>query len=267
VTEERGLSLAALGFLELDPPALLDAAAGAGFSSVSLRTWPAIPAGAEYPLLEGSRLGVATRERMDATGVRILQIELVSLAREVEIESYRPVLEGSAALGAARVVACGDDDDVVVVERLAELCDRAAELEMSVDVEFMPFRRLATLQQALAVVASAARENAYVMIDALHLFRSGGSVAEVAVAPRTRIGVCQLCDAPLRIPAPDRLATEARELRLLPGDGELPLRDLLGALPDGVPLAAEVPNPALFGALPAPDRARLVHRAMSTLLR
>jgi sugar phosphate isomerase/epimerase len=267
MTKQRELSLAALGFLELDPPALLDVAGAAGFSSVSLRTWAAVPGGPEYPLLEGEPLGRRTREWIDATGVGILQVELVSLARDVEIESYRPVLEGGAALGAERVVACGDDNEVVVVERLAELCDRAAELEMSVDVEFMPFRRLATLQQALAVVASAARANAHVMVDALHLFRSGGSLAEVAVAPRSRIGVCQLCDAPLRTPAPDGLATEAREHRLLPGGGELPLRDLLAALPDAVPLAAEVPNPRLFGALPAVDRARLIHRATSTLLR
>ena len=41
MTDERGLSLAALGFLELDPPAMLDVAAEAGFSSVSLRTWAA----------------------------------------------------------------------------------------------------------------------------------------------------------------------------------------------------------------------------------
>ncbi|MSO96138.1 MAG: sugar phosphate isomerase/epimerase [Thermoleophilia bacterium] len=266
MNEPRELSLAALDFLELGPPAFLDVAAGAGFSSVSLRTWAAVPGGLEYPLLEGGRLSDATRERMDATGVTILQIELVSLARDVEIESYRPVLEGGAALGAGRVVACGDDEDGVVVERLAELCDRAAELGMSVDVEFMPFRDLATLPQALDVVARAERDNACVMVDALHLFRSGSSVASVAVAPPSRIGVCQLCDALLAAPAPDLLATEAREQRLLPGDGELPLRDLVQALPAGVSLAAEVPNRVCFAGMPPADRARLVYQATSALL-
>lgn len=267
MTGPPDLSLAALGFLELDPPALLEVAAEAGFSSVSLRTWAAVPGGPEYPLLEGGRLCELTRERIDATGVAILQIELVSLARDVEIESYRPVLEGGAALGAARVVACGDDEDGVVAERFAELCDLAGELEMRVDVEFMPFRRLATLPQALAVIARADRDNACVMVDALHLFRSGGSVGEVATAPRSCIGVCQLCDAPLVGPTEDELASEARALRLLPGDGELPLRDLLGALPDGVVLAAEVPNHRLFAGLSPAARANLAYRATSDLLR
>lgn len=265
MTEERGLSLAALGFLELDPPTMLDVAAEAGFSSVSLRTWAAVPGGQEYPLLEGGRLSGMTEERMAATGVGILQIELVSLARNVEIESYRPVLEGGAALGARRVVACGDDEDGVVTERLAELCDLAAELGMSVDLEFMPFRRLATLPQALEIVARADRENAQVMVDALHLFRSGGSAADVAAAPSTRIGVCQLCDAPIVGPADAELASEARERRLLPGDGELPLRDLLAALPGGVSLAVEVPNQLLFADLQPVDRARLAYGATATL--
>lgn len=265
MTKRRELSLAALGFLELDPPALLDVAAAAGFSSVSLRTWPAVPGGAEYPLLEGSRLSRLTRERLHATGVGILQIELVSLARDVEIEQHRPVLEGGAALGARRIVACGDDEDGIVVERLAELCDLGAEFGMSVDLEFMPFRPLATLPQALAVLERADRDNACVMIDALHLFRSGGGVADVAAAPGSRIGVCQLCDAPLVGPARDR-ATEAREHRLLPGDGELPLRDLLAVLPGGVSLAAEVPNSRLFAGLEPAARATLLHRATAVLL-
>jgi sugar phosphate isomerase/epimerase len=266
VTRPPDLSLAALGFLELDPPALLDVAAEAGFSSVSLRTWAAVPGGPEYPLLEGGPLSEGTRKRMDATGVGILQIELVSLARKIEIESYRPVLEGGAALGAARVVASGDDEESVVVERLAQLCDVAGELGMSVDVEFMPFRRLATLTQALAVVARTDRDNARVMVDALHLFRSGGSVAEVAAAPRSRIGVCQLCDAPLVGPDEAAFATEAREHRFLPGDGELPLRDLVNALPGGVPLAAEVPNGVLFAGVSPADRAKLAYQAASAVI-
>ena len=89
MTDERGLSLAALGFLELDPPAMLDVAAEAGFSSVSLRTWAAVPGGQEYPLLEGGRLSGMTEERMDATGVGILS--------STHLPSSRPRVEARVA--------------------------------------------------------------------------------------------------------------------------------------------------------------------------
>lgn len=266
MTRPRELSLAALGFLELAPPALIDVAVGSGFSSVSLRTWAAVPGGPEYPLIEGGSAARETRARIDATGVGILQVELVSLARGVAIESYRPSLEGGASLGAERVVACGDDADPgVLADRLATLCDIAAEFGMRVDVEFMPFRQLSTLQQALDLVERAGSPNAHVMVDALHLFRSGGAPAEVAAAAPGRIGVCQLCDAPRIAPPRAQLATEARESRLPPGSGGLPLADLVAALPLDVLLAAEVPNQALFVGLSPVERALIAFRSTSAL--
>jgi sugar phosphate isomerase/epimerase len=266
VTRPRALSLA-LGFLELDPPELIDVAAAAGFSSVSLRTWAAATGGVEYPLSEGSSLARETGARMDATGVGVLQIEVVSLARSVAIDGYRPSLEGGAALGAERVVACGEDDDpAVLADRLSTLCELADELGLEVDVEFMPFRRLGTFGQALDLVERVGRPNGHVMVDALHLFRSGGTTAEVASAPPPRIGVCQLCDAPKAAPPRELLATEARERRLPPGSGELPLRDLLPAIPADVPVAAEVRNDTLFAGFPAVERARVAFRSTSGVL-
>jgi sugar phosphate isomerase/epimerase len=267
VIGQAQLGLAPLGFLELDPPALLEVAAAAGFAWVTVRTRAAVPSGREYPLAAGSRLSRETESRIRATGVGLLQIEIVPLALDTDVGACRSMLEGGAALGARRVVATGDDpDDLVVATRLASLCDLAAEYGMSVDLEFMPFRQVATLPQALAIVARADSDNVRVMIDALHLFRSGGSVADVAAAPASRVGVCQLCDAPLVAPAPEQLAAEAREARLSPGEGDLPLRALLAALPDGSPLAAEVPFAQRRPDLTVLERARLVYRATSALL-
>ncbi len=206
------------------------------------------------------------RARLDATGVEILQIELVSLARDVAIDRYRPSLEGGAAFGAKRVVACGDDPDTsVLADRLATLCAVAADLGLSVDVEFMPFRPLATWQQAVDLVERVGSPNARIMVDALHLFRSGGAIADLAAA-LGRIDVCQLCDAPLDAPPRQDLAAEARGRRLLPGSGELPLADLVAALPAATQFAAEVPNEALFAGLPPLERARIAFHAASALL-
>lgn len=267
VTRPEGLGLAHLGFLELDPPALIDAAGRAGFATVSLRTRAAVPGGTEYPLRPGGTLSRRTLTHARGSGVGVLQVELVSLGSESGESSWRPVVEGGAAVGATRVVAVGDDpDDHLLADRLAGLCGIAAEHGVTVDLEFMPFRPLATLAQALRVVELAAQANARVMVDALHLFRSGGAVGDVACAPAASLGVLQLCDAPLATPCPEALAAEARERRLLPGEGELPLPALLEAAPDGSPLVAEVPVGPPGVALPPLERARQVHRATSALL-
>jgi len=263
----RPLGLAALGFLELDPPSLVAVAARAGFASVTLRTRAAMPGGAEHPVPAGGRSAIETRARMRDTGVTVAQVELIALTRELDVRDCRPMLEDGAALGATRVVATGDDPDgAVVAARLAALCELAAPLAMTVDLEFMPFRCVRTLTQALDALARAAQPNARVMVDALHLFRSGGSVEALRAAPADRLGMCQLCDAPLAAPPAHELATEARERRLLPGEGELPLPELLRALPPGTPLAAEVPLAGRFPDRSAAERAQYLYEATATLV-
>ena len=197
----------------------------------------------------------------------VLQIELIALDRATDARAYRPLLEAGAALGATRLVVTGDDPDLsVVTARLAEIADLAAEYRLTVDLEFMPFRVLATLGQALAAVAEAGRDNVAVMVDALHLARSGGEPADVAAADARRLAVLQLCDAPSVAPARHLLADEARAGRLLPGCGGLPLEELLTAMPPDALLACEVPLAAASPPPAALDRALAVFEATVRLL-
>ena len=59
--------------------------------------------------------------------------------------------------------------------------------------------------------------------------------------------------------------TEARTGRLFPGDGELPLAELLGALPAGASLAVEAPVADLAGRTVG-ERTRMAHAALTGLL-
>ena len=57
-----------------------------------------------------------------------------------------------------------------------------------------------------------------------------------------------MCDGPRAAPGPPgdlgALADEARHGRLFPGEGELPLRELLDALPPDLPCCVEVQSDA-----------------------
>jgi len=53
----------------------------------------------------------------------------------------------------------------------------------------------------------------------------------------------QFCDAPLR--GEKEYFFEALEQRCMPGEGELPLADMLAALPRGIPLSIEIPHKRL----------------------
>jgi sugar phosphate isomerase/epimerase len=123
----------------------------------------------------------------------------------------------------------------------AALCDRAAEHGLLVHLEFLPWSRIPDLATAWQVVGAADRPNGGIMLDAWHYFRGSPDGALLRSIPGSSILGVQLCDAPAA-PEPDPLHATLHE-RLLPGEGELPLRSLLADLAvtgTAAPLGVEV---------------------------
>lgn len=78
----------------------------------------------------------------------------------------------------------------------------------------------------------------------MHLMRSGSGASELAAVDPGRIGYAQLNDTTLR-PRMDNYLEEAMFERLVPGEGDLPLRDILAALPADIVIEIEVPQRSL----------------------
>ena len=149
----------------------------------------------------------------------------------------------------------------------SELCDQAAAYGLHVNLEFAIYTGVRSLVHAARVVAESKRSNASVLIDALHFSRSGGLPAHVASVDPALFRYAQICDAGPDMPGPGdtpALIREARTGRLLPGEGVLPLAELIAALPATVPLAIEAPNRATAD-LPAVERAKRAYRALAAL--
>ena len=75
----------------------------------------------------------------------------------------------------------------------------------------------------------------------MHLVRSGSSAADIAAIDPEHIGYAQLNDTTLQ-PRIDNYMEEAMFERMVPGEGELPLRDILSALPADIVIELEVPQ-------------------------
>jgi len=146
------------------------------------------------------------------------------------------------------------------------LCDRAGKYGLHVCLEFAIYTGVRTLADAARLVKQSGRSNASVLVDALHFSRSGGAPSHIAGIDASLFRYAQICDASADIPSETSgLIREARTGRLLPGDGALPLRELVAALPAGVPLAIEAPCRATAD-LPAVERAKRAYQALSALL-
>jgi sugar phosphate isomerase/epimerase len=239
------LGLAHLTALDLAPPELIKAAARAGFGSVGLRVHPAMRGAVSYPTRAGSQPHRELAGILKSEGMRLHEIECFQLTPDVDVARFEPLLEAGANLGAAAVTISGDDpDNTRLTANFARFCDLAHPFGLRVDIEFMRWRAVGTLRQAEAIVRTAGKPNGAILVDALHLDRSGGAPDDIRAVPAASLRAVQLCDAVADRPETETaIIAEAREGRLPPGDGALPLFDLLDALPANVNISVEMPSP------------------------
>jgi sugar phosphate isomerase/epimerase len=85
------------------------------------------------------------------------------------------------------------------------------------------------------------------LIDTMHFIRSGSGAGDIAALDPNLIGYVQLCDVPL-VSKHATCMEEALYERMVPGTGELPLLDILAALPPQLVLGIEVPQRSLADA-------------------
>jgi sugar phosphate isomerase/epimerase len=266
----RQISLAHLTVLDTTPPELVNVAAAAGFRTIGIRLTATPSVGVPpYDCLHEGPMLRETLARLADTGVSVLDTEFLRFEPEYPVGIPEGFLEVSARLGAKHVlVMSAEPEDARTLERFGELCDRAAQYGLIVGLEFAIYTGVRTLAHAADVIARSKRSNASVLIDALHFSRSGGLPVHVASVDPALFRYAQICDAGPDMPAPadtPALVREARTGRLLPGEGVLPLRELVAALPAGLPLAIEAPCRATAG-LPALERARRAYRALADLV-
>ena len=266
----RPISLAHLTVLDTTPPELVTVAAAAGFRTIGIRLTATPSVGVPpYDCLHDGPMLRETLARLADTGVSVLDTEFLRFEPEQPIGIPEGFLEVSARLGAKYVlVMSAEPQEARTIERFVDLCDRAAQYGLHVNLEFAVYTGVRTLAHAAEMIARSQRANASVLIDALHFSRSGGLPAHVAGVDPGLFRYAQLCDAGPDMPAPTdtpALVREARTGRLLPGEGVLPLKELVAALPDDLPLAIEAPCRATAD-LPAVERAQRAYRALADLV-
>ncbi len=262
---DQPLGLAHFTCIAVPPVELVRLAARTGYASVGLRLHPAFPGAPVYELPFGSPAFRDVQQALRDEGVRLHDIEFVTIGEDFVPTSLAGILEAAAGLGAWRLSVCGDDPDRArLVARFAELCDLADGFGMGVDLECMAWRRVASLPDAVRVVEAAGRPNGGVLVDALHLSRTGGTPEDVRAVPAELVRSAQLCDAPAEAPrSTDAIIQEARAGRLIPGEGALPLSALVSALPPTAALSIEVP---MTGSASAEEHARANFMAARQLL-
>jgi sugar phosphate isomerase/epimerase len=176
------------------------------------------------------------------SSIALLNVEYFPLREGTNIDGYRNALELGARLGARRATThLFDSDPARRLDGFVRLAAIAADLGLELALEFTAASRVPDLAVALALLNEAECSNAVLTIDLLQHARAGGTSGALAAADQILVGTVQLADGPAEI-APTARAHESLENRLVPGEGALPLRAYIDALPRSTQYEVEVPQ-------------------------
>lgn len=234
----RPLSLDCLTLAELPAAEMIRVAAGAGYASVSI--WvqaPILPGG----VLTSPEMANDIARAMRETGVTIGNLEVFNLNTDSPISDFEPALALGAGLG-AQTATCIDygSSRADIAERLGQFHELSVRHGLRALLEPISMGVTRTIGAGLDLI-DAAGVDVGLVVDCAHLIRTGCGAKDVAHADPRRIAHLQLCDGLLNLPA-DEIALEASFERLLPGEGEFPLIEILRATPPAATVGLEAPS-------------------------
>jgi sugar phosphate isomerase/epimerase len=263
----RTLSLAHLTLVGSSPLQLIDHAAEAGFTHIGMRVIPPTADARIASPVEDPALRTPILRRLGDAGLEVLDIEALWLSAEFDPAPVERAFAFGVEMGARYAIVAGNDPDHDrLLRHLDAVCQLGASFGIKILLEFIPYTQVRTIWDAANCLAIIDRPNTGILVDALHLSRSGGSIADV-VANLSRVQFLHLCDAPASTPqSTELLRDEARRSRLYPGQGELALRELIAATPASIPIAIEAPHAGLADR-PFGEQARLARETTVRLLR
>lgn len=215
---------------------------GCGGISLALAPFTANPHG--YPawsLREDVRLRRDLGAAMADSGIELRNGEGFLIRPGSDVAASASDLDLMAEIGAQRVnILTIDPDPGRSHDQLARFAELARQRGLAVTLEFMAGMAIGTLAAALALIRGIGSANLSLMIDTMHLARSGGTPGQFAALDPVLVGYVQLCDVADR-PLDAGYGEEARHNRLALGEGALPLTALAAAIPAGVPVGLELP--------------------------
>jgi len=261
------LSFHHLMMINAHPLQLIEAAACGGFSHCGIRlVAPRVGDPLVDVLSEAGAIG-AIRRKLSDSGVKLLDIEAIWLSPGTDVRSLLPALEAAAELGGRFVLVVGNDENEERLRvNLAALCALAEPLGLKIMLEFITYCSVNSLGGAAATVNAVGAGNLGLLIDALQFFRSGATSRDVAPYDPSLFSYVQICDGRSEAPQTiDERRREAREDRLLPGEGQLPVKELLAALPAHIPISLEAPTARLRG-LDFREQGRIAGKVLRSFL-
>ena len=201
---EKMFSLAYLTVPGTHPADQIEIAARCGYEGVSLRPISMKLPGEPDFRLANPVIYQNVKSALNRTGVKLLDIELARVGDGIDVSAYEADFEKAAELGARFVISSvWSPDREYSLAQLETICDMAQKYNLLVNLEFMAFANVRTLEESLEVMDQVNRPNLRLMVDTLHAHRAGVTQEMLKKVPAEKFGFVHLCDGPAWIPPDD----------------------------------------------------------------
>lgn len=187
----RLIGLAPQTLVELSPLELVACAAVVGFDLVGVRLQPAAPTDREWPTIGRTPMIMEIRHRLDYSGLHVLDVEILRLKADTDVRQFEALLDTAAYLGAEQMlVVANDPDRGRLSANLWALAELSQPYGLTPNIEFMPWTEVKTVIDAAALLRETAHANTGIVVDPIHLDRSGGVCARREQDARELLPVC-----------------------------------------------------------------------------
>ena len=228
--------------LENDPCTFVEVAAKAGWEGTGVwfdpSTWT-------------DRTTSDVRKRVDDAGLTVVDMEVIRMGPKGDCGER--LIEAASVIGARNILTISNFDSIeATAERLNELCELARPSNIRVCIEFMKFTSVRSLADALMVIELVEEENVGILVDLIHVFRSGTSYEEIRSVNSSVFPYAQWCDASLEPIgwSTKELIRDAVDDREIPGGGALPVAEFETLFTTSVPFSIEVRSKKLRDGFP-----------------
>ena len=240
---QRKFSLAYLSSHRCKPHEAVLVASQSGYDYVGFRLWPNAPKAPQQFLIDAPNELQETISAIKDTGVGIFDLELIRINESFNAQTWEALYEIGAKLEAKAILIAGDDtNEARLTDNYAKLCEVMQPFGMTADLEFMPWTAVPNAQSALRIIKNAGTpKNAGILVDAIHVGRSGTTLADLRAIDHSLLHYAQICDAQSGTHfTTEEMIHTARCARELPGDGNIDLNALFDTLPTELPISVEV---------------------------
>ncbi|MFK0209123.1 sugar phosphate isomerase/epimerase family protein [Agrobacterium sp. NPDC090283] len=219
----------------VDVETQLEATKAAGFSGFGL--WY------NHIANESGEVRKAIYKKMLRSGLEVVEVDFLrdwastnSAGKADLVSRTRTLAEAARSVDSDLICAATLGEAASVkstVNNFSLICRTAAEYDVRVGLEFLPWSHVPTLESAQEIIQLAAEKNAGIIIDTFHFFFGGSKLSTLSKMSPSEIFLVHISDM-IKTPLPELQSNEiialTRTSRVFPGDGWFPLGDFIEAL-------------------------------------